>query len=266
MVKSNLFYRVVSAVILIPITLLMIFKAPTTVMFVLLSIITLGSVLEFTQILKITGKERISLLITSIFLLIVSCYWNEQLPIILAILFCVVSSFLLFEKGYENIVAILGTHFFCLLYIPFLLSFSFKLLEIENGRLWLFYLLLVNWLTDSFAYFVGTEFGKHKLTYISPKKSIEGLFGGVLGGVSASILINVFFFKSERWFFIIILGVLGTLFAQTGDILESGIKRSAGVKDSGTIIPGHGGFLDRFDGMFFTGLLFYIFAKFKVII
>lgn len=244
----------------------MIFKAPTPLVFVLLCIITLGSVLEFTQILKITGKERSSLFITSLFLLVVSCYWSDQLPIILAILFCLVSPFLLFSKGYDNIAAILGTYFFCLLYIPFLLSFSFKLLEIENGRIWLFYLLLVNWLTDSFAYFIGTKFGKHKLTYISPKKSLEGLLCGVLGGVVASVFINVFFFKSEKWFFVIILGILGTLFAQIGDILESGIKRSAGVKDSGTIIPGHGGFLDRFDGLFFTGLLFYIFAKFKVII
>jgi len=103
------------------------------------------------------------------------------------------------------------------------------------------------------------------MTAISPKKSVEGLFGGIFGAVLASVIINLLFFNSKNWGFLLILGVLGALVGQVGDLVESGIKRSENIKDSGTVIPGHGGFLDRFDSLIFTGFLFYIFASLRVI-
>lgn len=69
-------------------------------------------------------------------------------------------------------------------------------------------LLLVNWLTDSFAYFVGVNFGKHKFSEISPKKSIEGLIGGITGGILGALLVNYFFIKSDKWAVIAMLGFL----------------------------------------------------------
>ncbi len=261
MERSNLFYRVITAVILVPLAILAIFKAPVHLVFILLLVIVTFAAFEFASIVKISGVEKLFLILANVVTLYICSFYSQQLFLYLPLLFIFVSVFVLFNHGYINYVEKVGAHLFCNFYLPFLLSFSFRLTSLENGRIWLFYLLLVNWFTDTLAYFVGTKFGKHKLTAISPKKSVEGLIGGVMGGVLASVVVKLFLLKSSGWLYLVLLGVSGSLLGQIGDLVESGIKRSRGVKDSGTIIPGHGGFLDRFDSLIFTGILFYIFAK-----
>lgn len=225
----------------------------------------LGSVLEFSNIVKIKGFDKVLLVITSSVTLIYSSFFVNQDAIYFALFFMLISIFLLFLSSYQHFVDRVGKHLFCNLYIPLLLSFSFRLINLENGREWLFFLLTVNWFTDTFAYLVGTKLGKHKLTKISPKKSVEGLIGGIFGAVISAILTNILFFKSDKWGFLFLLGFLGAVIGQIGDLVESGIKRSQGVKDSGSTIPGHGGFLDRFDSLIFTGPIFYIFANLRII-
>lgn len=265
MEKSNIFYRVVTGVILIPLAVLLIFKAHPYLIFSLLFVIMLGCVMEFANIVKIHGIETFFLVLTnSVTLFYTSFELNYELSY-WVLLFVVISVTLLFTQGYKSYVSHVGKHLFCNMYIPLLLSFSYRLLNFYMGREWLFYLLLVNWFTDTFAFFVGTKFGKHKLTSISPKKSVEGLFGGVFGAIIASLIVNALFFKTHNIAFLLILGVLGALVGQVGDLIESGIKRSENIKDSGTAIPGHGGFLDRFDSLIFTGFLFYIFANLRLI-
>lgn len=266
MERSNLFYRIISAVILVPLAILIIFRAHIFVIFSLLFLITVGAVVEFSKIIKFKTREKVFLLLTSSTTLFFNAYNCFQYQSYYwATLFVVTAVYVLFTEGYDNYVTVVGKCFFCNLYIPFLLSFSYRLLYLEKGREWLFFLLLTNWATDSFAYFIGVNFGKHKLTTISPKKSVEGLLGGVLGAVFSAILVNAFLFKSNKWVFFVLMGLAGALFGQLGDLVESGIKRNEGVKDSGTIIPGHGGFLDRFDSLIFTGFLFYIFANLKAL-
>lgn len=265
MEKSNTFYRVITAAVLIPVAILFVFKAPAYLIFALLYIIMFGCVIEFARIEKIQGIERLFLLLTCSATLFYASFDFSYDIAYWASLFVAISVLLLFTSGYKSYVSHVGKHLFCNLYLPLLLSFSYKLLNFYMGREWLFYLLLVNWLTDTFAFFVGTRFGRHKMTAISPKKSVEGLFGGIFGAVLASVIINLLFFNSKNWGFLLILGVLGALVGQVGDLVESGIKRSENVKDSGTVIPGHGGFLDRFDSLIFTGFLFYIFASLRVI-
>ena len=105
--------------------------------------------------------------------------------------------------------------------------------------------------TDSFCYFIGCRFGKHKLApVISPKKTIEGSIGGTVSCLVISLTICLL--MEISWYHAIILGILIAAFAQLGDLCESMIKRDAGVKDSSNILPGHGGFLDRLDSYILT--------------
>jgi len=121
--------------------------------------------------------------------------------------------------------------------------------------LFLYYFLII-WANDTFAYFVGKIMGKHKIApNLSPKKSMEGAIGGIVGALIIGYL-------GKYWlngFTLSLLpGVLITaVVAQIGDFLESAIKRFAGVKDSGEILPGHGGILDRFDGVLLSAPFFY---------
>ena len=124
----------------------------------------------------------------------------------------------------------------------------------------IFFLLLVVWLGDAGAYYVGKRFGKHKLSpRISPKKTVEGLAGGVITSVITAIVIHLTFFPQIRLMHAIVLGIVLSISGVIGDLAESMWKRSAAVKDSGTLIPGHGGFLDRFDSILFTAPILYVY-------
>ncbi len=123
-----------------------------------------------------------------------------------------------------------------------------------------FFLLLVVWLGDAGAYYVGRQFGRHKLSpRISPKKTIEGLAGGVATSIIAAVVIHYTFFREFPIVHAIVAGVVLSVAGVIGDLAESMWKRSADVKDSGTLIPGHGGFLDRFDSIFFTTPILYVY-------
>ena len=115
-------------------------------------------------------------------------------------------------------------------------------------------------LTDVGCYYIGTKFGKHKLApVISPNKTIEGSIGGMFFAILGALVIGLYI--GLEWYFALILGLICTSFAQIGDLCESLIKRDAGVKDSGTSLPGHGGFLDRTDSFVLTIPIMYYFCK-----
>ena len=112
-------------------------------------------------------------------------------------------------------------------------------------------LIVINWMNDSAAYVAGSRFGKTPLfPRISPKKTWEGSIGGLFGGIIAGLLFYLFtdIFELSEW---LILVIIIKLFGDLGDLTESMLKRSFGIKDSGTLLPGHGGFLDRFDAFIF---------------
>ena len=140
------------------------------------------------------------------------------------------------------------------------LSHLQALFNIDMGCKLIWLLFLCTWASDTFAYFVGTAIGSHKIApSISPNKTVEGILGSFLGTVLTSVVFGHFLFGFELMH-MMILGVIMAIAATLGDLAESMIKRFAGVKDSGFLIPGHGGVLDRFDSLLFTAPIFYYFA------
>ncbi len=123
----------------------------------------------------------------------------------------------------------------------------------------------LTWFCDTFAYGVGMTLGRHKLaSVISPNKTVEGAIGGILGAMVAGFFSKIIFASYLGWTDAIALGVLVGIFGQVGDLLESAMKRDAGIKDTSRIIPGHGGALDRFDSFIFTVPLIYLYLRFFV--
>lgn len=146
-------------------------------------------------------------------------------------------------------------------YVVFL-SFHVALVE-QTGEygilVWLIFLTAFG--TDSMAYFTGLAIGRHKLApKISPKKTIEGSVGGILGSVLFCGLFGYFAIPG-LFFHCIIIGLLGGVVSQFGDLTASIFKRKMGIKDYGNLIPGHGGILDRFDSVLFTAPLVYYYIK-----
>lgn len=162
--------------------------------------------------------------------------------------------------------------------IPSAISFLFKVINIgeENPdvfqRSHIVFLILIGmyaaWLTDTFAYFFGSRFGKHKLApKISPKKSVEGAVAGVIGTTVVTVITYLicdkFFFRNDtlNLFFVIIASVVMCIMGMLGDLSASVIKRNYGEKDFGTLFPGHGGVLDRIDSFLFTAPALYVLTE-----
>ncbi|HYM59564.1 MAG TPA: phosphatidate cytidylyltransferase [Thermoanaerobaculia bacterium] len=125
--------------------------------------------------------------------------------------------------------------------------------EVPNGWKLTFFLLIVVWFGDSGAYYAGSRFGRRQLSpRISPRKTVEGAIGGVFMSIVGALAIHFTFFREFPLIHSVIAGVILSITGVIGDLAESMWKRSAAVKDSGSLIPGHGGFLDRFDSIFFT--------------
>jgi len=121
------------------------------------------------------------------------------------------------------------------------------------GLAWVLLVILCTWIGDSGAYLVGRSLGKHKLApVLSPKKTIEGSLGGLLGTIIVAVVVDAAFGMGLAAWATVVLGALLGAAGQVGDLAESLMKRQAGVKDSGSIIPGHGGILDRIDALLFA--------------
>lgn len=158
---------------------------------------------------------------------------------------------------------------FGFLYVGVLMYCLALLYKVDRALVWL--PLLCAWGSDTFAYFIGINFGKHKMApVLSPKKSIEGAVGGVVGaGVLVALYCAVFVaMGSDKSLFVLVpIGMVAAAFSQIGDLAASAIKRQTDIKDYGNIMPGHGGILDRFDSVLFTAptiyILFSVFAKYS---
>lgn len=155
-----------------------------------------------------------------------------------------------------------------LLYVTLLVSCvpAFKRDLGSEGAGWLLVTLGIAFLSDTVAYAFGRMFGRHPLyPQVSPKKTIEGSLGGLLGGCLSTFGFGVAWLLPElSWIHAVVLGVVGSALGQCGDLVESAIKRTYGVKDSGALLPGHGGMLDRIDALLFVAPAVYFYVVFVV--
>jgi phosphatidate cytidylyltransferase len=150
---------------------------------------------------------------------------------------------------------------FGLLYVALLLAHLPWLRELPYGREWIFLVLLIVMAGDSGAYFTGISIGRRKLyAAVSPKKSVEGGVGGLIGSLLGAWLAKVWFFPALSSGDVLLLGLGLGVIGQLGDLFESLLKRSFGVKDSGRLVPGHGGILDRLDSLLFAFAPAYYYA------
>ena len=149
---------------------------------------------------------------------------------------------------------------FGLVYASWLPLLMVWIRESNHGKFWLLFTMLVVWGSDSFAYFAGRFFGRAVLyETVSPKKTWEGAIGGSAGALVIALLFAHFYLPSESWITITVISLTISVASILGDLCESLMKRAANVKDSGSILPGHGGFLDRFDGVVFALPVMYAF-------
>jgi len=227
---------------------------------------------EFYRLSNKKGYEPISnyAIAMGLLFIITVYYFNGIIYLILTfiIVFLIVISFLSrIEKAFENASLTLFGFF----YIPFTLSFLIIIRDSlwKNAESWIILLIMVLaiWSCDSLAYVVGKLIGRHKLApEVSPNKTIEGGIAGLIGSI---LLLLVFYFTGKIHIGLagaIIIGSIIGVFAQIGDLFESVLKRSVGVKDSGRLLLSHGGFLDRFDAFFIVTPIYYLFLRLMLLV
>lgn len=255
--------RLLSGVIYISIILFSLFMSSEwyiTLLFIL-AIITLN---EFLKLIKLKGTIAYIILATSFYFL-----GNEEInSVLISILLLatiLINLFLIRDIMVFNRISLLKSKRY--LYIIFYIISGFIFLALipftnkDFEPQIILGIFILAWTNDTFAYLVGKGFGKRKLMEkISPKKTIEGFFGGMVGALFASFIFFKFTSITEYslifWLFLALLvSVLGTI----GDLIQSKFKRLAGVKDSGNIMPGHGGVYDRLDSIIFAGPFIYLF-------
>jgi phosphatidate cytidylyltransferase len=235
----------------------------------LIAFLSLVGLYEFYQ-MALPGRRLESILAVFSAIPICLAVWSKDfvwflLAIVLAILvFSLVSLFRIKDiRESSRDVALL---FLGILYIPLLLSHLGLIRMLPNGIQWIFLLLVIVMAGDTGAFYTGSTIGKRKLyPLVSPKKSIEGALGGLIGSLVGAFIAKATFFIELSVFDCIAAALLLGCLGQLGDLFESMLKRSFGVKDSGNIIPGHGGMLDRLDSILFAApaAFFYAYYIFK---
>ncbi|MGO1873920.1 MAG: phosphatidate cytidylyltransferase [Canibacter sp.] len=196
--------------------------------------------------------------------LIVSLFFGSAILVIWRLIEGLIPSFVV---PWRTLVTDVLAGLFCLVYIPFLIGMALLVRQGERGEWWIFTLVLVVVCVDTGAYVAGITMGKHKMApRVSPGKTWEGLVGGTIASAIAAILAAVFLLQMP-WWIGLILGLVILVLATFGDLGESLIKRSLGIKDMSSWVPGHGGLLDRLDsilpsiiGVYGIGLAFGVFT------
>lgn len=256
--------RLITALILLPIVILIILKGGAFAFACLLAVLSFVGLLEFYA-MALPGRRLEAWLAAtcgSLLLLVPFASDNRLLPTGLAGLFLLFALHFLFHireitaAASEVAYAILA-----FLYIPFMLLHLVLLRQTEYGVQWLLVIMLIVMTNDSAAFYTGSAFGKRRLyPLVSPKKSIEGSLGGVVGSIGGTFLAKYTFFPQLSVRDVVVTAIVVGIIGQTGDLFESMLKRSFGVKDSGSIFPGHGGVLDRLDSIIFAAPVTYYYV------
>jgi phosphatidate cytidylyltransferase len=261
--------RILTALVLIPLVLALVFLGPKWLVILAVAGVALLAAWEFLGLARQSGANppRVAVLvaIAGLFAAILfadNFLWLHQTEAVFGILSLSLLVYCTFFNPVEEVLAAASTAIFCMLYIGFTLISVPALREQSNGPSLVTFLLCAVWAGDIAALYVGRNLGRHKLaSSLSPNKTWEGALGSVAGSLLATgLLLALAHLLSSKWdqawlsypedvWYWMGLAVLVNVAAQVGDLAESALKRSAGVKDSGSLLPGHGGVLDRIDAL-----------------
>ncbi len=293
--------RIATAVVLIPIVLVLILRAPIPVLAVVAGIIALLTIHEFLKLTESYGVRPLRILtyiFVAIFFGLLAFNIGNEKPLLSTAVFvyclgfaAAIAPFIFLTRAMHDEPLSAGypaaaASVFAFTYIALPMGMLVQLRQQWAGAFYLLYLLLVVWAGDIFAYFVGKSIGRHLMApRISPKKTWEGAAASVIASVAvgwllfnyalpiSSALLRVGLIQRRDGLFgleqpsmgpIIVLTIVLNVAAQLGDLVESLIKRGAGVKDSGAILPGHGGMLDRIDALLFAAPVLWYYAAWRV--
>lgn len=249
---------------------------------VLATVLTILSIIAYYELSKALGvmpENKInSLTIVGIMFIAVyyaALYYLKNFEIMfMIIMFFIIATMFVYVVNYPKYDSkMVISSLFAYIYGAVLMSFMLLVrmysneLDLDNHNIGIFFvwaILIAAWVSDTCAYFVGVLIGKHKIfPKLSPKKTFEGCFGGVLGStvgflIYGYILMHFNIIQPQILILFAILGSLGSVVAQIGDLAASAIKRNNNIKDYGNLIPGHGGIMDRFDSIIFVSPFVYI--------
>lgn len=252
--------RVLIVVFVLPILLFVIVKLPPYFFLILLCLASGIGMWEFLRMYKASNWSVWLGVLFSVVFLLLNCLYSYLAIYFYSIFFVLLTtSRLLIKRQPQSALSEISPLVIGILYIPTLLSFHW-FIRLEGWQ-WIVYLYGCIWCSDTAAYYVGKIFGKRKLyPEVSPKKTWEGAYGSLVGGVIASVVLGNLLI-SESFFNLFIIGILLGFTSILGDLVESMFKRDAGVKDSGVIFSEHGGVLDKIDAMLFGGVVLHLITK-----
>lgn len=258
--SKNFIARYLTILIGAPLVILLFIYANQLIINIFVSIVSIITLREYYECFKRTGKAKPTQWVgylNCILITILQFVDKEKLYATMLIVLAMSMLLLFIEQimtgGKKTIVDIMVT-IFGIAYVPFLLVF-FTLLRDKQpmGLIYIAYIFTSAWGSDTFAYLIGKKFGKHKLTPISPKKTVEGAIGGIVGALLFSlvytVVMNNFMHLSINYLHITIVTSVLAIIGEIGDLAASGIKRYCGIKDFSDLLPGHGGMLDRIDSL-----------------
>lgn len=293
--------RIATAVVLIPVVLVLILRAPVSVLAIVAGVVALITIHEFLRLTESYGVKPLRLLtyiFCGIFFVLLALDVGNEKPLLSTAVFvyclgfaAAIAPFIFLARAMRNEDLSSGypaaaASVFAFTYIALPMGMLVQLRQQWAGAFYLLYLLLVVWAGDILAYFVGKSIGRHLMApRISPKKTWEGAAASVVASVGvgwllfhyslplSSALLRAGLIERRDGLFgleqpaigpIILLTVILNVAAQLGDLVESLIKRGAGVKDSGAILPGHGGMLDRIDALLFAAPVLWYYSAWRV--
>lgn len=262
---SNLVARLLTAVVVVPVLLYALFWAPWWAFFSIVVAASAVSAMELSG-MTLAGYRGLQVwsVIAALGVFAVFYFAPSSLAVTSAVLGVIALGFLLALSSPDPIESAgnrMGWLVVTPLYAGGMLSAIAQLHRLDHGGAWVSLAMMLAWFGDTGGYFAGRAFGKHKLyPKVSPKKTIEGAVGGAAASIGAALLAHFWFLPDLPLGHGIALGLIASVVGQAGDLTISLIKRSTGFKDSGFIVPGHGGLLDRIDALVMTGLATWTYA------
>jgi phosphatidate cytidylyltransferase len=258
-VEANLRSRVITGCIAIPILIFIIGWGHSLLVDGCFLVLTIGALIEYFAIVFPDDKsnQAIGIAFGIVLSLLIILAERVSIQLIIGPLLIVLFSIYLFMSGgLQDRLLRLAWTLLGGLYIGILFPQWILLFRLPHGRSLVFFVLSVIMSGDTCAYFVGRRFGRTKLApVISPGKTMEGAIGYVFGSVLGGVIAGMFLTTGLLWIEIVVLSAVLSILGQLGDLFESWIKRVFTVKDSGTLLPGHGGLLDRLDSLVFPAVI-----------